>query len=112
MAWTDQCQIEAVRQVDHHIEKGQTVRKALKLVSEESDIPVSTLDRWKYPRKPVVKNDDKHKDDSNESSPENEPTDVPTTTPAEKPVQDHGYQETLKAMEKAVRAFIHCLQML
>ena len=57
MAWTDQCKLEAVRQIDHHIEQGKPVREALKAVASESDIPESTLSRWKYPRAPVVEND-------------------------------------------------------
>ena len=54
MAWTDQCKIQAVHHVDKKIEDGLLVRDALKFVSEESDIPVSTLNRWKYPRKEAV----------------------------------------------------------
>ena len=50
MAWTDQCKIEAVKQVDHKIDQlGVKVRDALKAVSQESDIPAGTLKRWKYP---------------------------------------------------------------
>jgi len=56
MAWTDTCRIEAVKQVDHHIKQGKTVRDALTSVSKESDIPPGTLKRWKYPDQSVPKN--------------------------------------------------------
>ena len=102
MAWTDQCKFEAVRQIDHQIEKGATVRKALKAVSEESDIPAGTLKRWKYPEsKPVPKNGNKSKSTSTDVPPT--PEVEPTAAPVEEPVQNHEYKEALKAMEKAVR---------
>jgi hypothetical protein len=56
MAWTDQCRLEAVQQIDHNIDQGMPVREALKAVSAESDIPAGTLKRWKYPEKSVPKN--------------------------------------------------------
>jgi hypothetical protein len=56
MAWTDQCKIEAVSQIDHKVESGLSVREALKAVANESEIPQGTLKRWKYPEKSVPKN--------------------------------------------------------
>jgi len=103
MAWTDQCKFEAVRQIDHQIEKGATVRKALKAVSEESDIPAGTLKCWKYPEsKPVPKNGNKSKSTSPDAPPT--PEVEPTAAPVEEPVQNHEFKEALKAMEKAIRA--------
>ena len=61
MAWTDQCKIEAVRQIDHKVESGLSVRAALNEVSSESDIPKGTLKRWKYPEKNVPKNGNRKK---------------------------------------------------
>jgi hypothetical protein len=56
MAWMEVCKIEAVNHVDKKIEEGAKVRDALKLVSKESGIPVSTLNKWKYPRELVAEN--------------------------------------------------------
>ena len=61
MAWTDACKIEAVAQVDHKVEQGLSVRKALKELAEESGIPAKTIERWKYPAKSVPKNEDTKK---------------------------------------------------
>lgn len=61
MAWTDQCRIAAVETINKVTEDtGVSVRKAIAEVSKAADIPVSTLDRWYYPRSAVksnVKND-------------------------------------------------------
>jgi len=48
MAWTDACKIEAVKAVEAKMEKGMPAREACKAVSEESEIPAGTLNRWKY----------------------------------------------------------------
>ena len=58
MAWTDACKIEAVAQIDHKVEQGMSVRKALKELAKESGIPAKTIERWKYPQKSVLKNED------------------------------------------------------
>jgi len=51
MAWTDQCKISAVQTIKNTAEKdGLSIRKALKKVSKESEIPYSTLDKWYHPR--------------------------------------------------------------
>ena len=56
MAWTDACKIEAVAQIDHKVEQGASVRKALAELSKESGIPSGTIRRWKYPEPSVPKN--------------------------------------------------------
>ena len=56
MAWTDACKIEAVSQIDHRVEQGLSVRKALAELSKESGIPAGTIRRWKYPENTVPKN--------------------------------------------------------
>ena len=61
MAWTDACKIEAVAQIDHKVEQGLSVRKALKELAGESGIPAKTIERWKYPAKSVLKNDHSQK---------------------------------------------------
>ena len=56
MAWTDSCKIEAINLIKKKTEEAGSVRAACKVVSEESDIPASTLRDWyKYPegRAPV-----------------------------------------------------------
>ena len=67
MAWTQQCRLEACNQIDHRMQSGMTKRAALKEVSGESDIPVGTLNRWKYgkasgfktePTKKILSEDD------------------------------------------------------
>lgn len=47
MAWTEQCKIDANRQVEHLKEtKGYSTRKACQELSGESGIPVKTLQEW------------------------------------------------------------------
>ena len=48
MAWTDQCKIDARKQVDHRKEQVGGVRKALRQLSKESGISYPTLRRWYY----------------------------------------------------------------
>ncbi len=48
--------IKRVNKSNHHIEKGLKVKEALKAVADESEIPASTLNKWKYPRKSMAKN--------------------------------------------------------
>ena len=62
MAWTDACKIEAVAQIDHKVEQGLSVRKALKELAGESGIPARTIERWKYPKKSVRKSADTKKE--------------------------------------------------
>ena len=49
MAWTDVCKVEAVAQIDKRKETSGGLRKALRVVSKESEIPYGTLKRWYYP---------------------------------------------------------------
>jgi hypothetical protein len=47
MAWTEQCKIDANRQVEHLKEtKGYSTRKACVELSGESGIPIKTLQEW------------------------------------------------------------------
>ena len=57
MAWTDQCKLEACNQLDHRMQSGMTKREALKALSKESEIPVGTLNRWKYGKRDGFKNE-------------------------------------------------------
>lgn len=58
MAWTDSCKIDFVKQIEHKQEQGVSVRQSLRILSEESGISIHTLNRWLYPRKQsVVEND-------------------------------------------------------
>lgn len=52
MAWTEQCKIDAYRQVEHLKQtKGYSTRKACLELSSESGIPVKTLQEWAtYPK--------------------------------------------------------------
>lgn len=61
MAWTDSCRFEAVTQIDRRMAQGLSKRAALKAVSNESDIPTGTLNRWKYGKKTGFKNEPKEK---------------------------------------------------
>lgn len=57
MAWTEQCKIEAVAQINSRAEEYGSIRKACKEISEESGIPIRTLQDWAcYPdgRPPVT----------------------------------------------------------
>ena len=49
MAWTDSCKFDAVAQIKKRAEKSN-VRDALKVLSEESGIPIGTLRRWYWPK--------------------------------------------------------------
>ena len=49
MAWTEQCTIAAVSQIENKIQQGNGVRKSIRMVSKESDIPYGTLRDWYYP---------------------------------------------------------------
>jgi hypothetical protein len=48
MAWIDQCKIEACNQIEYRMKNGMSKREALRVVSSESNIPMGTLNRWKY----------------------------------------------------------------
>ena len=51
MAWTDSCRLAACSQIKHKSEKeGLPVRRAIKEVAREIDIPSGTLKRWYYPK--------------------------------------------------------------
>lgn len=51
MAWTETCKIDFRNQIDHKTQKeGISVREALRVLSEESGIPIGTLVNWKYER--------------------------------------------------------------
>lgn len=50
MAWTDTCRIHAVETIERTAkEKGLSVNRAIKEVSQEAEIPAATLKRWYYP---------------------------------------------------------------
>lgn len=72
MAWTETCKIDFVKQFEQKKEQGVGVRKALKILSKESGIPATTLDRWLWPRKSkkksksAVENDGTQTPDNNE----------------------------------------------
>ncbi len=59
MAWTEQCKIDAVAQVDHLVQRdGISKRKAIRQMSQESGIPAKTLERWYWPsRETDLKNE-------------------------------------------------------
>jgi predicted xylose isomerase-like sugar epimerase len=46
----DVCKIQARAQLEHRENKGMTKAKALRIVSDESGIPISTLKKWTYPK--------------------------------------------------------------
>jgi len=46
----DVCKIQARAQLEHRENKGMTKAAALRIVSEESGIPISTLKKWTYPK--------------------------------------------------------------
>lgn len=50
MAWTETCKIDFRKQIEHKKAEGMSVRKALKVLSEESGISIDTLDNWLYER--------------------------------------------------------------
>jgi hypothetical protein len=50
MAWTETCKIDFNKQVEHKKAEGMPVREALKVLSEESGIPIGTLSNWFYER--------------------------------------------------------------
>jgi hypothetical protein len=50
MAWI-QCKTEAVDNIKAAVKTQGSIRKALKLVSEDSGIPIETLKNWLYPNK-------------------------------------------------------------
>ena len=50
MAWTETCKIDFHKQIEHKKEQGFGVVDSLKVLSEESGIPVGTLKEWLYPR--------------------------------------------------------------
>lgn len=50
MKW-NQCRIEAVDNIKNKVRVEGSVRKALKVVSEESGIPIGTLTNWLYPER-------------------------------------------------------------
>ena len=57
MAWTDQCKIQACKQVDHKAQTaGISAKKAIRILAVESGIPSKTLEDWYYkgdqPEKP------------------------------------------------------------
>ena len=50
MAWTDQCKISAGQTIDKIVvDSGLSKTKAIKEVSVQSGIPISTLKKWYYP---------------------------------------------------------------
>ncbi len=51
----DVCKIQARAQLEHRENKGMSKAKALRIVSEESGIPISTLKKWTYPK--MMEND-------------------------------------------------------
>lgn len=51
MAWLETCRIDANKQIEHLKNRGKSVREALKILSEESGIPIGTLNNWIYERK-------------------------------------------------------------
>lgn len=75
MAWTEVCKINFIQTLKHlTIVKGMSLRKALKKLSEESNIPFVTLERWFYDnvKESTIKNDgttdDIEKTDKNNTS--------------------------------------------
>jgi N6-adenosine-specific RNA methylase IME4 len=59
LAWTDTCKIEACAQIDNRKKILGEVKRALRELSKESGIPISTLKRWYYKieNKPRIIND-------------------------------------------------------
>lgn len=49
MAWTEVCKMDFAKQIEHKKSQGISVRQALKMLSEESGIPIGTLTNWLYP---------------------------------------------------------------
>lgn len=51
MAWTEQCKINAVAQVEHLKKREQiSTSKAIKALSVEAEIPTKTIEKWVYPK--------------------------------------------------------------
>ena len=74
MAWTEQCRIQACDHIKNKKETLGSVRKAIRQVSKESDIPYGTLRRWYYPDS-VPKNGN-----TRSASRKNQPADIRTVT--------------------------------
>jgi len=49
MAWTDACRIEACAQIDKRKPHLSGAKPAIREVSNESGIPIRTLERWYWP---------------------------------------------------------------
>lgn len=48
MSWIETCKIDANNQIDFKKQNGDTVKKAIRVLSKESGIPQGTLKRWYY----------------------------------------------------------------
>jgi hypothetical protein len=48
MAWTEQCRVAFKANADVRVCRGESVSAVLKALSEESEIPLGTLNRWYY----------------------------------------------------------------
>ena len=56
MAWTDQCRIDAQKQVEHVSKREHlSQRQAIQRMARESGIPASTLEKWCYAKNGVSK---------------------------------------------------------
>jgi hypothetical protein len=51
MAWLDTCRIDAGKQVAHLKDRGKSTAEAIRILSQDSGIPESTLNNWIYARK-------------------------------------------------------------
>jgi len=81
MAW-DACKIQTKATIEKKKEEGLTLKKALKMISKETDIPVGTLKRWYYDNKDKEsreyrKTSEKQEDKSSENG--NYPKDAENT---------------------------------